>query len=162
VVPLAALGILVGHEIAYALTGTAREDLHGYLAHLPQIALILALLSLAGAPFVGRGARMALWPFPAVAVAGFVMQEHLERLEHSGSLPFLLDQPVFVVGVVVQCLIAFVAWLTARLLMRALAVQASCEPSFAHWSSTCDPSAQLPVSIRAPQSRRSRAPPQDC
>lgn len=156
---MATLGILVGHEFAYAITGTAREDLHGYLGHLPQIALILTLLSLAGASFVDRSARMALWPFPAVTVIGFVLQEHLEQLQHSGSVPFLLDRPAFLVGVVVQCLVALVAWLAARLLVRTLAAEDVCHPLVAHWSSVCDPSEPVPVAVRAVPSRRSRAPP---
>jgi hypothetical protein len=159
VAPIATLGILVGHELAYAITGTAREDLHGYLDHLPQIALILTLLSLAGASFVDRSARMAVWPFPAVTVIGFVLQEHLEQLQHSGSVPLLLDRPAFLVGVGVQGLVALVAWLVARLLVRTLAAENVCHPLVAHWSLTCVPSEPVPVAVRTVQSRRSRAPP---
>jgi len=156
---MATLGILVGHELSYALTGTAREDLHGYLDHLPQIALILTLLSLAGASFVDRRTRMALWPFPAVTVIGFVLQEHLEQLQHSGSVPFLLDRPAFLVGVVVQCLVALVAWLVARLLVRTLATEDVCHPLVAYWSLICKPSELAPIAVRAVPSPRSRAPP---
>jgi hypothetical protein len=159
VVPLAAFGILVGHEIAYAITGTPRDDLHRYLSHLPQIALILVLLSLASASFVRRGAGAALWPLPAVTVIGFVLQEHLEQLQHSGSVPLLLDRPAFLVGIVVQCLVALVAWLVARLLVRTLAAEDVCHPLVAHWSLICDPSEPVPVAVRAVPSRRSRAPP---
>lgn len=118
VVPFGTLGVLAGHEIAYALTSTPREELHGYLNHLPQVVLLLALLSLVGASFVERGARLVLWPFPAVAMAGFVAQEHIERLAHDGSVPFLLDKPFFFVGLVAQALVAAAAWLLARLLVR--------------------------------------------
>lgn len=117
-IPLAILGVLAGHEVAYALTSTPHEELHAYMRHLPQVALLLAVLSLVGASFVQRGGRLALWPFPAVAVTGFVAQEHIERLAHDGSVPFLLDQPVFLVGLAVQVLVAVVAWLIARLLVR--------------------------------------------
>ncbi len=117
VVPLATLGVLAGHEIAYALTSTPPEELHGYMSHVPQITLLLTLLSLLGASFVERGRRLARWPFPAVALAGFVAQEHIERLAHDGSVPFLLDKPFFLVGLVVQALIAIAAWLLARLLV---------------------------------------------
>ena len=116
--PLATLGVLAGHEIAYALTRTPHEELHGYMSHLPQVALVLTLLSLVGASFVERGSRLALWPYPAVAIVGFVAQEHVERVVHDGSVPFLLDKPFFAVGLAVQVVVAIVVWLIARLLVR--------------------------------------------
>lgn len=125
ITPLSALGVLVGHELAYALTRTPREELHGYLSHLPELGLLLALLTLLGASFVERGARIALWPFPAVAITGFVVQEHVERLAHTGSLPFLLDKPVFLVGLGLQAVVAIVAWLCARLLVRVVGATGS-------------------------------------
>lgn len=118
VVPLGTLGVLTGHEIAYALTSTPHDELHGYLSHLPQVALLLSVLALVGASFVERGRRLALWPFPAVAIAGFVVQEHVERVVHDGSVPFLFDRPFFLVGLAVQVLVAVAAWLLARLLVR--------------------------------------------
>lgn len=121
-VPLATLGVLAGHEVAYAITATPQEVLHGYLNHLPQVTLLLALLSLVGASFVERGSRLALWPFPAVALVAFAVQEHLERLAHSGSVPFLLDKPFFVVGLLLQAVVAFAAWLLARLLARIVGI----------------------------------------
>lgn len=120
VVPLSTLGILGGHQAAYALTGTAVGELHGYLHHAPQVLLLLVILSLLGAALVERGSRVVLWPFPVVVMLGFVLQEHLERLSHTGSFPFLLDQPVFLVGIALQAIVALAAWLVARLLVRAL------------------------------------------
>jgi hypothetical protein len=119
-VPLATLGVLAGHALAYRLIGVPPDELHAYLAHIPQITLVLLVLSLMGACLVERDARLALWPFPAVAVVGFAVQEHLERLLHAGSFPFLLDQPVFVVGLALQAPFAFAVWLVARLLLRAV------------------------------------------
>lgn len=121
IVPLGVLGVLIGHEIAYALTRTPHQEMHAYTSHLPQVALILSLLSLLGASFVQRGAGLARWPFAAVTVGGFVIQEHLERIAHSGSAPFLLDKPVFLVGLGVQLLIAAASWACAALLIRASA-----------------------------------------
>ncbi len=118
VIPLGTLGVVAGHEIAYAATGTPHAELHGYMSHLPQVALLLTLLSLVGASFVERGSRLALWPFPAVAMIGFVAQEHVERLAHTGSVPFLFDKPFFLVGFGMQTLVAIVAWRFARLLVR--------------------------------------------
>jgi len=106
ILPLSCCGVLAAHELAYALTRTPRGETHGYLAHLPQLALLLFVLSLVGATLVERGPRIALWPFPAVALSGFVLQEHLERLAHGGAIPFLLDKPFFLVGFGVQALVA--------------------------------------------------------
>lgn len=118
VTALATLGVLGGHEAAYAVTGAPAGDVHTYLDHLPQVALLLTLLSLAGASLVSRRGRIALWPFPVVTVVGFFAQEHIERLQPTGSLPFLLTEPVFVVGIAIQCAVAVLAWLAARALVR--------------------------------------------
>lgn len=123
--PLATLGVLGGHEIAYAVTRTPHDELHAYMTHLPQVALVLTLLSLLGASFVERGSRLALWPYPTVAIVGFVAQEHVERVVHDGSVPFLLDKPFFAVGLAVQVVVAIVVWLIARLLVRIVGVDAA-------------------------------------
>ena len=112
-------------------------ELHGYLAHAPQVALVLTVLSVVGASFVTRDARLALWPFPAVAVTGFVTQEHLEQLQHGGTLPFLLDRPVFLVGVLLQGVVALFAWLVARVFLRVLHTQAPNTRLTPRWSYLC-------------------------
>lgn len=161
-VPLAALGVVAGHEIAYALTNTADEELHGYMSHLPQVALLVTLLSLLGAAFVERGSRLALWPFPAVAMAGFVAQEHIERLAHSGSVPFLLDKPFFLVGLVVQAVVAIAAWLLARLLIRIVgAAQSERNRAVDDAVDLPLPVLTVPVCGTLPGARRPRAPPLD-
>jgi hypothetical protein len=118
ITPLSAVGMLVGHELAYAVTRTPQAGLHGYLGHLPEICLFLVLFTLVGASLVERGSRIVLWPFPAVVIAGFVVQEHVERIVHSDSVPFLLDNPVFGIGLGIQVVVAVAAWLCARLLIR--------------------------------------------
>lgn len=118
ITPLSALGLLLGHKLAYSLTGTPQEQFHQYLNHLPEIGLVLALLALVGASFVERGSRIALWPFPAVAITGFVLQEHVERLTHTGAVPFMFDKPVFLIGLCIQLVVAIAAWFCARLLLR--------------------------------------------
>lgn len=120
IAPLSLLGVLTGHELAYSLTRTPHEELHGYFDHLPELVLLLAVLTLLGASLVERGTRIALWPFPAVVIAGFVVQEHAERLAHTGSVPFLLDSPVFLVGLGLQIVVAIAAWLCARILVSAI------------------------------------------
>ena len=161
VLPLATVGVVTGHGIAYALTGTPDTELHAYLSHLPEVALLLTLLSLLGAAFVERGSRIALWPFPAVAIAGFVAQEHLERLAHSGSIPFLLDEPFFLVGLALQALVAIAAWLLARLLIRVVGVDPEPSRGVRHPIDLALPVLQAPVYCALPSGRGPRAPPVD-
>lgn len=118
VAPLGLAGVLGGHEIAYAVTNTPPADLHAYASHVPQIAMLLGFLSLVGASLVERGRSIALWPFPAVVMVGFVAQEHIERIAHDGSVPLLIDKPFFLIGLVLQAIVAIAAWLLARLLVR--------------------------------------------
>ena len=134
----------------------------GYLSHLPELGLLLTLLTLLGASFVERGSRIALWPFPAVAITGFVVQEHVERLAHTGSFPFLLDKPVFLVGLGLQVVVAIVAWLCARLLVHVVGATGSKRRNsafsllaIAFWPFT------RPRVERLAGATRSRAPPID-
>lgn len=159
VVPLAALGILLGHEAAYAISGAPRESVHAYLHQLPQIALILIVLAAGGAALAGRSARIVFWPYPLVAVSGFVIQEHLERLQHTGSLPFLLDQGFFLVGIAVQCLIACALWVVARLLVSTLAAEESAIALSPVWATAIGSPSSASAPGAVPVARRSRGPP---
>jgi hypothetical protein len=119
--PLIAAGTLVAHALAYRLTGTPTGPLHAYLDHSPQVLLVAALVGLA----VGVAARrssVAAWPFPLAALVTFAAQEHLERLLHTGELPWLLSSPLFLAGLALQVPVALVAWALARRLLRALAL----------------------------------------
>lgn len=159
ILPLALLGVLGGHELAYALTGTRGEGLHAYFEHGPQVALLLAVLSFCGAVFVERGARIALWPFLTVVLGTFVAQEHIERMAHGGAFPFLLDKPYFLVGLVLQSIVAVLAWLVARLLIRAVGKRVAREVRLLARSVVLAPRcSQAPASATA-GSLRSRAPP---
>jgi len=115
-----AAGVLVAHTLAYRLTGTATVPLHEYLDHLPQLLLVLAVVGLAGAGLAGRLGVPSAWPFPVVAVATFVVQEHVEQLVHTGGLPWIWGSPAFVVGILLQLPVALLAWALARLLLVAL------------------------------------------
>jgi hypothetical protein len=119
--PLVATGVLVAHALAYRLTGTPNGSLHEYLDHAPQVLLVLAIVGLAVAGLATRLRTPSTWPFPAAAVATFVVQEHVERIAHDGQLPLLLASPAFVVGVLLQLPVALVVWALARLLLAALA-----------------------------------------
>jgi hypothetical protein len=118
--PVLAAGVLIAHTLAYRLTGTPTDAFHAYLAHVPQILLLVAL---AGLGLGGLGSRVdAPRPvfFAAVAVTTFAAQEHLERLVHGGGIPMLLTTPAFVVGVLLQIPAALVAWALARWLLSAV------------------------------------------
>lgn len=118
--PVLAAGVLVAHALAYRLTATPTERFHAYLEHAPQVLLLLVLCGLVLGGFGRRRAAPAAYVFPLVAMATFVLQEHLERLVHESTVPFLLTSPAFVVGLVLQVPVALVAWLLARWLLAAV------------------------------------------
>ena len=114
--PFAAASVLVGHLIAYRVTGTPAGDLHGYLAHAPQIVVVLATLALLGLAADARAHRSSPIPVAMLGTGAFVVQEHLERLIHTGELPFLATSPVLWIGIALQLPLAFaVLWLAHRL-----------------------------------------------
>lgn len=121
--PVVAAGVFVAHSLAYRLTGTPSAPLHSYLAHVPQVLLVLAL---AGLVIGGVGARLDAPPvraFPLAALATFVVQEHVERIVHGGELVSLVTTPAFLVGVALQVPVALVAWALARWLLAAVGVR---------------------------------------
>ena len=121
--PVVAAGVFVAHSLAYRLTGTPSAPLHSYLAHAPQVLLVLAV---AGFVIGGLGARLDAPParaFPLAALATFVVQEHVERIAHGGGLLALVTSPAFLVGVALQIPVALVAWALARWLLAAVRVR---------------------------------------
>jgi hypothetical protein len=123
--PVVAAGVLVGHTLAYLLTSTPTDPFHEYLAHAPQVLLLLTLSGLALAGLGPRCDAPPPWVFPLVGVATFVAQEHVERILHGGGVPVIVTTPVFLVGLALQLPVALVAWLLAR---RLLAVVAEVAP----------------------------------
>jgi len=117
--PAGGAGTLTAHAVAYRLLEASGEGVHGYLAHVPQALTVLALPALVAAAAAGRARAPRAWPFAAAALSAFVVQEHVERLAHTGELPLLLDRPVFWLGLALQVPFALAAWLVARLLLRA-------------------------------------------
>ena len=115
VTPVAAAGILAAHALAYALTGTATGSLHDYLGHGPQVVGVLASLGLVGLALqersVGRPPALA---FALLAPLGFACQEHVERLVHTGELPWLLTTPAFLLGLALQAPVALLCVFVAR------------------------------------------------
>jgi hypothetical protein len=100
---------------------------HGYLAETPLVFGVLGALMLAA--LLGRvssslhGARlgaMPSWPFFLLPLAGFALQEHLERLVHTGDLSASVAlEPTFLLGLALQLPFALAAFAVARLLLRA-------------------------------------------
>lgn len=158
--PLAAAGVLVGHALAYAATGAPVDDVHAYLGHLPQIALVLATAGLVGVAVQQRGSRNATWPYALVGVVGFAAMEHIERVAHTGELPWLLTDRTFLVGLALQIPVALACLALARALLRAVAGART--PSPPRVSALLLP-VLAPVSLASPGRRgvprRGRAPP---
>jgi hypothetical protein len=118
--PVVLAGVFVAHSLAYRLTGTHSAPLHSYLAHAPQVLVVLAV---AGLVTAGVGARLDAPParaFPLAALATFVVQEHVERLVHGGEPLSLFVSPAFIVGLALQLPVALVAWALARWLLGAV------------------------------------------
>jgi hypothetical protein len=118
--PVVAAGVLTAHWLAYRLTSTPTDPFHGYLEHAPQVLLLLAAAGVFLAAVDARGRAPAPQAFPLVALATFVLQEHLERLVHGGGVPFLLTSPAFLLGLALQIPVALAAWLLARWLLAAV------------------------------------------
>jgi hypothetical protein len=115
VIPLAAVGVLAAHATAYAVTGVGPGAEHEYLAHAPQVAGLLASLALLGLAVQERSLRpRSAWWVAPIAPLGFVCQEHLERLAHTGELPWLLTSPTFLVGLLLQLPVAVACVLVVR------------------------------------------------
>jgi hypothetical protein len=114
---LAFSGLLAGHDLAYRLTGTETAGLHAYLAHAPQLLLVLtlpaALLAVAGT----RGGAVRPGWFALLGTTAYAAMEHLEQLAHGGA-PWLLGTPVFWLGLALQVPFALAAWWVARGVLR--------------------------------------------
>ena len=122
VTPLAAAGVLAAHAAAYRLTGTSSGPLHAYLAHVPQVVAVLATVGLVGLALQQRSlGHRSLRGFALAAPLGFACQEHVERLLHTGDLPWLLTTPSFLVGLALQAPVAVLCVLVARRVVGTLA-----------------------------------------
>jgi hypothetical protein len=135
VTPLAAVGVLVGHALAYALTGVDPGPVHHYLQHAPQVLVILAPVGLLGLACQQRGGTPSLAPFALLGLAGFTVQEHVERLAHTGEVPWLLTSPTFLLGLALQLPVALACLLLARVVIGAIGARprARRAPGAAPW-----------------------------
>lgn len=154
--PLSAAGILCAHSLAYAALGEPLGDAHAYLDHAPQLVAVLASVGLAALVFETRGATRPAWPFAVFALSTFAVQEHAERLVHTGDLPLLATHPVFLLGLALQLPFALAAWLAARWLLRVRAVARPRPPRLSLLSleaASLVPSPQLPPVRLRPAAR---------
>jgi hypothetical protein len=157
--PFTAVGVLVGHALAYRLTGTPTGPTHDYLEHAPQVLALLMVVAAGLTAFAGRHPRRAPWQFALAAPLVFVLQEHLERLVHTGHIPLLLTSPTFLVGLVLQVPLALVVTAVARRLLEAVAaplwrsrprVRALSVPVALPAPLDLSPSSRRPFAARAP------------
>ena len=118
--PIVGAGVLTAHALAYRLTSTPTDPFHAYVAHAPQVLLVLALCGAALAGFGTRDTAPRARVFPVAALVTFVVQEHLERLAHGAGFPILVTSPVFLVGLALQVPVALLAWALARCLLDAV------------------------------------------
>jgi hypothetical protein len=133
-VPLMLAGSEAAHALAYRF---AYPDLHvrvqallvtghGYLRWLPLAlgvaAAVVALSLLVTAVDAARGRAprgLPAWAFALLPPMAFVVQEHLERLLHTGVFPWHeAGTPTFVPGLALQIPFALLAYAIARLLLR--------------------------------------------
>ncbi len=122
--PLAVGGSQIAHAQAYRIVYADPHDRahalassgHAYLEHAPlAVALGLAFVGVAlVARARGAGGRLATWPFAAVPVATFLLQEVLERGGDFSAVP----EPTTLVGLVLQLPFALLAYTAALLLLR--------------------------------------------
>jgi hypothetical protein len=131
-IPLAIASWLGAHCLAYWVVtpgaeqhmGMHSEHGHAWLGYTPALALWGLAVVLAGLVLcVGAGLRghrpwsPPLWLFAILPLVGFVVQEHVERLIGSGSIPAdLVLEPTFLLGLALQLPFALAALLLTRAL----------------------------------------------
>jgi hypothetical protein len=121
--PLALLACILGHAAGYAIVGASPREqaLHGYMAYGPLfVAVCVSAAAVAlGLRVSGRfQGRPSPVPLALIGPLAFLLQEVIERLAAGLPLSSALH-PVVLVGLVAQLPLALVAYLLARLLLRA-------------------------------------------
>jgi hypothetical protein len=134
-VPLLVAGSQAVHALTYRLVYPGMPirvralDVtgHGYLDRLPLalgVALAIALVALLVAVIDasrGRTARaLPAWAFGVLAPLAFALQEVIELSLHTGTFAWhAVAAPTFLPGLALQLPFSLLAWLAARLLLRA-------------------------------------------
>jgi hypothetical protein len=130
--PLAVASWLGAHCLSYWLVSPGAEEHmglhadhgHAWFGYGPSLAIWGVALVVAGIVLCVREGMRGRRPsgpplqlFALLPAAGFVVQEHIERLMGTGTMPVdLVAEPTFIVGLALQLPFA----LAALLLMRAL------------------------------------------
>jgi hypothetical protein len=127
-------GTEVAHALAYRLVypeagvriRVLAETGHGYMGWAPLFLGIAGALMLAGlSRGLVDGARrraprpVPAWAFGLLPLAGFTLQEFLERWLALGGFPWwMVEQPTFRIGLLLQLPFALAAFFAARFLFR--------------------------------------------
>ena len=133
-VPLMLAGSQVAHLLAYRIVypqASVRvqalvETGHSYMSMLPLVLGVagsIVALSLAASTIDaarGRGVQsLPPWAFAFLPVAGFALQEYIERWLDWGFFPWhAAAQPTFLIGIALQLPFGALAYVVARLLLR--------------------------------------------
>lgn len=133
-VPLMVVGSQVAHVLAYRwVYPDARMRLreliatgHGYMSFLPLVLGVMGAVELVALVFAvvggARGHRHRVpsaWMFALLPPLGFALQEFVERFLAGSSFPWwMVLQPTFRVGLLLQLPFALIAFVSARLLLR--------------------------------------------
>jgi hypothetical protein len=133
-VPVMVAGTEIAHTLAYRIVYPQADvrwrvlaaSGHGYMARAPlALGLAFALVAVGLLSLLVDAARrrpttdVAPWAFALLPLLGFTAQELLERWVALGSVPWwMVEQPTFRVGLLLQLPFAALAYLAARLLLR--------------------------------------------
>jgi hypothetical protein len=133
-IPLMIAGSQVAHVFAYRLVypqaQVRLQELlatgHGYFAYIPMLAgiglafeIVVFFSLVAGSMRRQRHARVSPWAFACLPVLGFAAQEFLERWLAGIPFPWwVVLQPTFRIGLLLQLPFAVLVYVAARLLLR--------------------------------------------
>jgi hypothetical protein len=126
--PLIGAGSLAAHDLAYRLVGGAayQQHMHDYLTHAPTLLELMLGFSLATLAVALRHSELQLrapaWLYAAAPVVAFAVQEHLERAVQGQPTAHTVLEPTFALGLALQLPFALLAYIAARILLRAVAL----------------------------------------
>jgi hypothetical protein len=134
-VPLLLAGSQASHALTYRIVypGTSIRvhallvTGHGYLDRLPlvlavglAIAFVALLVAMVDASRGRESRPLPAWAFGTLAPVAFALQEILELSLHTGTFAWhAVAAPTFLPGLALQLPFSLLAWLAARLLLRA-------------------------------------------
>ncbi len=116
---LVALGVLVGHQLAYGLVASHGAVGHGYLAPLAALVVPFGFLAMGVVGLRLSGAevdRIGPWwaTVASTQIAVFVVQETLEAAASGHGAGSLVAHPVFWVGILLQPIVAWALLAASR------------------------------------------------